>query len=144
MAFARIGSDTLEKGKESFLKMLDQGGFSNMEKTFKDLEKKVREIAKEQDVEKEVEKESEETEKKVTEMRDTYIDGKWNQESEVLEWMGFYTGASLVHWKLISGAAESMKFEELMTVSRQAIGFYNNLFVSDEQTLKNIGASSVK
>ena len=144
MAFAVIGSDTMKKGKKAFRKMLNQADIDTMENIFDGLEEKIFTIAAEQDVVKEVEKQAKETGKKVTKMRDTYIGRNWDEESELLEWMGFYTGASLVHWKLISGAAKELGIKDLEKLSKQAIDFYNALFVSDEKTLREIGAANVK
>ncbi len=143
IAFAEIGTDTLKKGQKGFAKMLDEKEIDDMKKMFSKLEKRLGEIAKEQGVEKEAKKKAAESKEKIIKMRDMYIDGKWDVVSELLEWTGFYAGASLVHWKLIAGAAKTMKFEELETVSRQAINFYDKLFVSDEEKLQKIGAERV-
>jgi hypothetical protein len=143
LAFARSGRDTLEKGEEAFLKLLDQEEIDEINEAFDELESRVVALAEEQEVIDDVEEGAEETLEKVTAMRDTYLDGSWDEESELLEWMGFYTGASLVHWRLIAGAAGALQFEELEKVSRDAIEFYTGLFVSDEETLQEIGAESV-
>jgi hypothetical protein len=144
LAFARMGSDTLEKGTKCFLKMMPKKDFERMEMMFKELGMKVAAIAEEGGVMEDVGKEADKTGEKVTKMRDTYLKGVWDDESDLLEWMGFYTGASLVHWRLIQGAAKKMKFDDLAQVARQAVGFYDALFVSDEATLEKIGAAGVK
>lgn len=143
LAFARIGNDTLKKGKKGFVSILGQKRFRGMEIVFMGLEEKVLAIAQEQKVAADVNKEAEKTQKKVMKMRNTYIGQKWDEESELLEWMGFYTGASLVHWKLISGAAQAAKIRALITASKEAIEFYGTLFIVDEKTLKKIGAAEV-
>jgi hypothetical protein len=33
-------------------------------------------------------------------MRDTYLEGKWDEADEVLEWTGFYTGSLVDRRKL--------------------------------------------
>lgn len=144
LAFARIGDDTLKKGREGFLKMLDEKEMEGLNGKFTELGNKVADFASKEGVGDEVEKEAKETEEKVRKMRDMYIDGNWNEESEVLEWMGFYTGAALVHWYLISGAGKSLGLSELESISKEAIEFYNSLFVTDEKTLQGLGASQSK
>jgi hypothetical protein len=144
LAFARIGKDTLTKGKEGFMKILDQEKMDSLDKEFTELEQKVSTFAAEHDVTDKVEESAKETSEKVTSMRDTYIDGNWDESSEVLEWTGFYTGASLVHWRLVNGAAKSLKMADLESLGKEAIDFYSSLFSSDEKFLANIGAKSVE
>ena len=143
VAFARIGSDTMTKGEEGFSKILSEEDIEDLKRTFNDLENRLLSIAESEDVLSEVEADSRETEEKVLSMRDTYISEKWDDESELLEWMGFYNGAALVHLHLIYGAAETLGFEELLFIARDALEFYQSLFVSDERTLQDIGGASV-
>jgi hypothetical protein len=144
LAFARIGADTLRKGRKGFAKMLTKDEVQSMAKFFKTLEKQVLLLAREGDATEEVEEEASEAQAKIIKMRNTYIGRKWDEANELLEWMGFYTGAALVHWYLIAGAAKALHFKDLSKVSREAIDFYTSLFVSDEKKLHRIGAKATK
>jgi hypothetical protein len=138
LAFARIGSDTLEKGKKGFAKIMDEDRIDGAQLAFDDLEEAIEAYAAAKEVSEKVAASAKEAEKKITDMRDTYIDGKWDEESEVLEWMGFYGGAALVHWHLLAGASENDA--DLKKLSATALTCYSSLFVSDEKMLREIGA----
>lgn len=143
LAFARIGTDTMEKGEDGFSKLLSEGDIEDLKRAFNDLEHRIMAVAEADNALEEIEADSHAPEEKVLVMRDTYIGENWDDESDLLEWMGFYVGASLVHWHLIYGAAEALGFEELLAVARDAVDFYRTLFVSDERTLQDIGSASV-
>lgn len=114
LAFARIGADTLTKGKKGFAKMLKKSEIQFIGRFFKTLEAQVLILAKEEGAVAGVEKEAAKAQKKVTTMRNTYIGRKWDETDELLEWMGFYTGAALVHWYLIAGAAKASRLTDLL------------------------------
>ena len=143
LAFARIGTDTLEKGKAGYEKILSEDDIKKLSASFNGLEEKVTSLIAKENVTEQVEEHAKETQDKVTDMRDTYIDGEWDESDEVLEWMGFYSGASLVHWYLVNGAAESLSLSELRDISTEAITVYRSLFSADEKFLHAIGAKGV-
>jgi len=141
LAFARVGIDTLTKGREAFLKIFDASVLDAAADELKKLEASILALAKNEGRAEKVESGAQETANKVTKMRDTYLGGKWNEASEVLEWMGFYTGAALVHWYLLSGAGKAHGPAQLEELSTEALRFYTSLFAQDEKLLAKIGAS---
>src|SRR4051812_7468898 len=143
LAFSRIGKDTVEEGKEGFLKILSESDLEEIGEKCDSLETGILAFAKKKHCVDEVEESAEETDKKVRDMRDEYVGGEWDQADEVLEWMGFYTGAALVHWHLIMGAAESLDQGDLRSLSAGAVDFYMGLFVQDEDILHQIGEKAV-
>lgn len=141
LAFARLGSDTLQKGAAALSEVFDEKMLAEAGEAFDTLAENITNIASEESAGEAVESAAEETLSKVSDMRDTYIDNKWNESSEVLEWMGFYTGAALVHWYLIAGASNALGLEKLLALSQEAIALYSNLFAADERLLADIGAA---
>lgn len=144
LAFSRAGKDTLEKGKKAFLGSIDEISLATLGKQFEEIESSIATLVTAENVSVAAFETAKHSADTITAMRDTYIEGKWSEESELLEWMGFYTGAALVHWQLIAGAAESLKHERLITLSTTAIAFYRALFVSDEKLLRKLGASHAR
>jgi hypothetical protein len=143
LAFARVGKDTVQTGREGFLKFISDNELEDISEKCESLENSISAFATKNNVTDDVEEAAEEAEEKITDMRDEYIDGEWDAPDEVLEWMGFYTGAALVHWHLIMGAAESMGNEGLRTLAADAVDFYSGLFVQDEDILHSIGERAV-
>lgn len=139
LAFARIGKDTVEVGKEGLLAFLEAENIEKIAQECSSIADRIQVIASEAECLDEVEEAATATDEKVRDMRDGYVGGEWDQADEVLEWTGFYTGAALVHWHLIMGAAEALGDEELQNLSREALQFYGGLFVLDEETLHTIG-----
>ncbi len=144
LAFARVGQDSITKAKEALSDVLKDDEIEDIRSTLKDFEQKIEEAIAAEDIADEVHEKSKTAEEKITKMRDTYLDGQWDDQSEVLEWMGFFSGAALVHWYLLSGAAEQMDDAKLTSMTKEAIGFYSNFFTNDEQLLKKLGAQGVE
>jgi hypothetical protein len=143
LAFARVGKDTLAKGETALRKVVNDKKIAKMVKELDNIERSVIAFALDKDGLGAVETKAEESSATLTDMRNTYVKNKWDENSEVLEWMGFYTGASLVHWYLLSGAGKKLKQAELKKISTHAIDFYTSLFVTDEKLLAKIGAATV-
>lgn len=141
LALARVGSDTCIKGKAAFEKILDTEEVSTLHESFIQLEKDILIFEFDTDERTVIDNSAKEAEIKITSMRDTYVDGQWDAEDEVLEWMGFYTGAALVHWELLAGTADAIVHVELQELSYSALDLYQDIFVSDEEFLREIGSA---
>jgi hypothetical protein len=122
------------------VKILNEETLQKLASEFQRIEEGVLSIASTEEVSGLVEEGATKTFDKVTRMRDLYIEGHWDEDSEVLEWMGFYTGASLVHWYLVAGAGKALASSSIESASRDAIAFYRSLFSADETYLQKIGA----
>jgi hypothetical protein len=140
LAFARSGVESLEMGKQGLMTLLSEELIDNAQDELQMLEESVAKVAQEAHDATEVEESATRTQEKIRDMRDRYLDGSWENPGEVLEWMGFSTGAALVHWYVLAGAARAHNNEDLKTVSDKAIQFYTSLFVLDEALLADIGA----
>ncbi len=126
-----------------FLKFLSSSDLDEIVEKCESFESRIEDFATKAHCFDEVEASADETDEKVRDMRDEYIGGEWEEADEVLEWTGFYTGAALVHWHLIQGAAEAMDHMSLRELATDAIDFYNGLFVKDEDILHTIGEKAV-
>ena len=140
LAFSEIGSETFKKGK------------SALDVVFG--EEKVREFIKENDNLKEeilsvaevawmidvTLKKSEATNGKLRHMRDYYIGDDWDDPAELLEWLGFFIGAALVHWKLVEGAAETLDNGVLKELSEKGVSFNQGILREVSDKIKEIGA----
>ena len=144
LAFARVGQDSITKAKGALSAALKDDEVENINATLKDFEQQIEDTISTEDIADEVHDKAKEAEDKITKMRDTYLGGQWDDQSEALEWMGFFSGAALVHWYLLAGAAEKMDNAKLTSMTKEAIDFYAKFFTNDEQLLKKLGAQSVQ
>lgn len=140
LAFARVGTDTLDKAR-GLTKILEEEGLNSAREGLESLESSIISLPSLGDGDQDMDASSAESERTILDMRDTYIDGEWNEASEVLEWMGFYAGAAIVHWQLLAGAAAAMEDTDLAELCDTALDFYGSLFISDEELLREIGAA---
>jgi hypothetical protein len=100
MAFTSMGLELIERGGQALAGAL---GEKTVNQTRSDLESQLENIktyASETTLTK-----AEATGGKLRGMAETYIGDQWDNPAELLEWLGFFEGAALVHWQLVSGAA---------------------------------------
>jgi hypothetical protein len=74
-------------------------------------------------------------------MRDLYLENEedWKNPAEILEWLGFFHGAGLVHWSLVKGVSEATAEGELREFSLDAFSFHDGMLELVSQELHRIG-----
>lgn len=138
-AFANISLNTAEKSKEALKETFGDELFTQIiDKNKKHIEL-INSIAINNNVQNIVNKKLEGTSKKLTEMRNLYIGDQWDNPIELLEWSGFFEGAAIVHWKLVSGVGKSLQKEEIITLSEEALYLHNELFEKAKEKLEEYG-----
>ncbi|MEX1014562.1 MAG: hypothetical protein WDZ80_05370 [Candidatus Paceibacterota bacterium] len=126
LAFAGVGIDTLEKGKEGFLKSWDETKINKLIEINKSHQKKLESVIESLETREIGMKKADATSEKLSKMRDMYIGDEWDDNIELFEWSGFFEGAAIVHWSLIKGAAEGN--EELKSLVEEADKYHRDLF----------------
>lgn len=76
---------------------------------------------------------------KITEMGEFYVGDDWDDAAEVLEWLSFFVGAAIIHWRLILGAAKKMEHAEFEKVSAEGVEFYEKVFEVLKTRAEKIG-----
>jgi len=79
---------------------------------------------------------SEKTIQKLIQMQDKYIGDEWDNPAELLEWLGFFEGAAIVHLKLVEGMAEKIENEELKTLTKEAVESHHDFFHKIGEVMK--------
>ncbi len=87
---------------------------------------------------------SEKTATKLRGLREAYIGEEWNNPTEVLEWLGFFEGAAIVHWFLILGSAEEHNDLKLATLAHSAVDLHRKSLANVEDHLHHIGEMRAK
>lgn len=118
MAFSKVGQETLERGN-AIADVFGQDTVDSMKRVLAEHYDQLLAVAGDQ-AETATTK-AEATGKKLQTMRDMYIGDEWDNPVEIMEWLGFFEGAAIVHCELVKGAAEGLEHEELENVAT-AIG----------------------
>jgi hypothetical protein len=138
-AFAVVAGETVVRGREAMIKALGAETLAQYEIENQSHQAKIEELAKRLEVESTVMIKSEATQAKLRAMRDLYVKDEWDNPAELMEWSGFFEGAALVHWALVSGVAEWVKNDELTATVTAAITFHQNILDKVRQSLEAIG-----
>lgn len=101
LAFAVVGKETFEKGKDAFVSVLGKEVFDEMIVETTKRIAAIEALAMENNAEEIVNTKLAGTGRKLREMRDLYVADQWDNPTELLEWSGFFEGAAVVHWALV-------------------------------------------
>lgn len=129
LAFAVVGKETIEKAPAY------TSVFSEHNDHFQTYEKhanQLQDLAQELGVSEIVMQKLEGTGAKLRTMRDTYVGDEWDNAMEIMEWLGFFEGAAIVHWKLVHGTAQKSNDPVLLALAEDAISFH-------EEILRGVG-----
>jgi hypothetical protein len=140
LAFNRLGTETLEKGRDALLPVLSPEKVADMEEKNRLHAQGIEQIATDAGVIDITRAKTEKTLEKLRKMRDLYIGDQWHNATEILEWSGFFEGATIVHWALIRGVAEGTNNEELLTFAEEGIAWHYELLEMCESELSEEGA----
>jgi hypothetical protein len=139
LAFAQVGSETFQRGRVALVKTLGEDEYQALSAKFDSLAEKIASIARQAGVGEAVSKKAGATGDKLGTMRDTYIQEAWDDPAELLEWLGFFVGAAIVHWSLVKGAAETLGDQELLSFAQDGLKTYQDLFLRVVALIENVG-----
>jgi len=140
LAFAEVGLETFEKGREGLVQVFGEEVFGEINNKNSEHAGKLKEIVENAGVSEMTLAKARSTRNKLKFMRDYYISDEWHDPIELCEWLGFFEGATIVHWKLVQGAAETLQEEKLLEISKQAISFHQGLINKISEAIKKIGS----
>ncbi|MEK7228190.1 MAG: hypothetical protein AAB681_02440 [Patescibacteria group bacterium] len=139
LAFNRIGTETLEKGREALVRALGEEPILDQEEKNRIHGEEIIRIATDAGVIDTVLTKSAKTEEKLRAMRDLYVGDQWDNSVELLEWNGFFQGAAIVHFALVRGAGEALDNEALITLANEAVNYHSELLDQSESELAQEG-----
>lgn len=139
LAFNRIGTETLEKGRVALVEALGEATVIDQEEKNKIHGEEIIRIATEAGVIDITLAKADKTEQKLRSMRDLYVGEEWHNAVELLEWNGFFQGAAVVHWALVRGAGETLDNEALITLANEAFNYHSELLDQSESELSQEG-----
>lgn len=139
LAFNRISTDTLEKGRSALVEMLGEEKVLDIEEKNRIHGQELMRIATDSGVIDATLSKADTTFKKLSEMRQIYVADQWDNAGELLEWGGFFEGATIVHWALVRGIAEAINHEGLLLLCTEAINWHYEMLEMVESELAAIG-----
>ncbi len=140
LAFNRVGTETLEKGRAALAAALGEERIIDMEEKNRMHGEEIMRIATDAGVIDTTLGKADKTGLKLKQMRDLYVGDEWNNATELLEWSGFFEGAAIVHWNLIKGVAAAINDEALLTLAEEGVNWHYELLELAEGELESRGS----
>lgn len=140
LAFAEVGIETFEKAREVLGSIFGTERVEEIIRANEEHIERLRAVAGDLGVSEITLKKAEATGDKLRFMRDHYIGEEWDNPAELLEWLGFFKGAAIVHWQLVSGSAENLEIEELRGLANHGIDFNEGVLGEVSKQIKKIGS----
>ncbi len=139
LAFAEVGHETFEKGREAFEKVWGKEKVKQVISENTAHSEAIRKIAEENNVTEIVAAKLEGTGKKLRAMRELYVGDQWDNSTELLEWSGFFEGAAVVHWALVLGAGTTLGEQGLIDLATEGKQFNHDLLHLAMEHLTEVG-----
>lgn len=139
LAFSIAGIEIFERA-ESALSPLFAEFYAETLQSFIEQKEMVEGLAKELETEEITLKKAEGTKGKLIGMAEAYIGDAWDDPAECMEWLGFFEGAAIVHWKLVEGVAEEIQSDTLRDIADRGINLHKDVLSLVEDKIKEYGA----
>jgi hypothetical protein len=139
LAFAVVGKEIFEKGKDALTEVLTAEGVRNDTDRAQLHADAITGLAEEKGVSEITLPKSEKTAEKLRSMLDLYVGDQWDNPAELLEWLGFFEGAALIHWKLVEGAASALGDSKLKELASTGVNFHQNLLTQVSTSIRDLG-----
>lgn len=138
MAFSNIGVELLERGESALKEAMDD--YDEIKMAFGEQATQIKEAAEAGGVLETTESKAQATGDKLRGMMETYIGDEWENLAELLEWMGFFEGAAVVHWKLVEGAAGTLGDSSLASLAENGATLHHDLLHRTQELISQVGA----
>jgi hypothetical protein len=142
LAFSITGLSLFEKG-ESALQEVFQDQYKEIVTTFSKHADAIHTLSEELNIDEITIPKSEKTKEKLLSMANMYVGDEWDNPAELMEWLGFFEGAAIIHWQLVLGAGEGLSHEKIKSLSTDAITFHQTLLSTISQLIKTYAQEKV-
>ncbi len=138
LAFTQVGQQILQKA-EGIETVLGESTVMAITQQLKAFESELLAVFKEDHLE--IAKiKAEATQIKLHDLAERYIGDEWNNPVEVLEWLGFFEGAAVVHCAVIEGAAAKLALNDLLPLATRMKEFHYETIRWVEAALQQAGS----
>ncbi len=139
LAFAKVGQMILSKGKSALVKVFGKVSVEALQQLNTEHLENITKFAEQNQVLTVVEQKSQKTSGKLLEMQELYLQDQWEDESELLEWLGFFEGAALVHWKLVEGVANKSEDLNLGKIVNKGLEMHQGFLFKISEAIRKVG-----
>ncbi len=146
LAFSRVLAATLDRGGDALSRVMPEDLLENARTTNQRLMSALEEEEAYSAVRDAILAKAEKTQIKLTDMQNLYLtsDEDWNDPAELMEWLGFFEGAAIVHWRLVVGAARSSGEASLASLASAGHALHTELLSSVEAAIEQHGEERAK
>lgn len=127
LAFSVVGAETMEKGRTALDSVFGGEKVAMFIDAHKAHAAAIEKAAKDADMGEVTMKKAEATGEKLRKMRDMYVGDEWENPAELMEWLGFFEGAAVVHFSLVHGSGEALGNAEVTGIATQGTQFHNGI-----------------
>lgn len=138
LAFSNIGVELFERGETALKEAVDD--YDELKLAFDEQATQIKEAADAGGVLETCETKAQATGDKLRGMMETYIGDEWDNLAELLEWMGFFEGAAVVHWKLVEGVSETLGDSSLASLAENGTTLHHDLLHRVQEMIKQVGS----
>lgn len=142
LAFSRLGVELFERGETALKTVFED--YDRVVENFRKQAGEVEQAAAGGEVAGITADKAEATLGKLRGMMVTYIGDQWDNPAELLEWMGFFEGAAIVHWRLVEGAASELENDALHELAQFGVNLHDGLLTRAQEAITQIGAKRAK
>lgn len=88
---------------------------------------------------------AEKTGDKLRSMQDLYLQKEedWEDPAEIMEWLGFFEGAAIVHWSLVRGVSSKLNNEKLKSLAQEGVSHHKDFLNKVEEKISEYASENV-
>ena len=139
MAFSQLGIELFERGEEALKTVIED--YDKVVGDFGKQSEEIQQLAETHGIDEVMMTKAEATGGKLRGMMETYIGDEWDNTAELLEWMGFFEGAAVVHWKLVEGASTALENDEMHELAQFGANLHHDLFHKAQEAIMGVGSA---
>lgn len=137
-AFCVLGAELFEKGESALTPAFGESVVSETIEKLKLHTTKIDEAMDKTEFGSVMNEKAEKTKAKVGGMADTYIGEAWDDATELCEWLGFFEGAAIVHFSLVSGFAKKNNLLEIESLAHEGMILHQELLALVAKTIPTL------
>lgn len=140
MAFINVGAEQFLQAETALVSVLGQDFVALANETYTEHKKVLNQIAEKSDLKEVILTKADKTGLKLTAMANLYMQKPedWQDSAEVIEWLGFFEGGAIVHFKLAEAAAEELNLSEVIGFARAGARWHQDFLGQLEQGISMV------
>ncbi len=141
-AFTLLGIELFQKSKTALEEVFGSDGVNQIVHDLETHLEKINTEIERTEFASIIEEKTQKTKEKVGGMEETYIADKWDDPTELCEWLGFFEGAALVHFNLVSALSVNKNLDTLTRIADEGTLFHHNLLDKIKDSIKKLASNN--